>query len=341
MEITLVKPKTKSTSNGKQSDKPQPFYVDQAGLDRELRDQSRITRRIETARATYEAVTGDRISTIEQLQAMIAGPGDYFINKKAKEVEQRREKLAEVFGDGLDIRSFIKSSLPERFNEITNACRLCENVKWKFYRIADDGKLELTQAFHDRLNDQVYFYATTPNQIKRLDFARKMVRMLNFEMRELLQDQARENGTEHAVEYDLRMSRFIAGLPACCRIVYDPETDSRKIAVNEQFVVNGFNQWVPNVIKPKQRPEYTRRVRVCVYPGGSLAHKYSTFEHPRWPVDPTRVAKTVVLPTWFEIRAGKLYNTGVMAPRLPDAPLLTQLTETPKDIASKPYLNVV
>src|SRR5690606_15038476 len=134
-----------------------------------------------------------------------------------------KEKLAEVFGGGLDVKSFIKNSLPERFQEVVNACRLCESVEWTLYTIGDNGKLELTQAFHDRLNDQVYFYATTPNQIKRLDFARKMVRMLSFEMRELLVDQSRENATVEAVEYDLRMSRFIAGLPACCRIIYDPE----------------------------------------------------------------------------------------------------------------------
>lgn len=339
MEITLDKPKTKSSSNGK-AEHPEPFYVDRQKLETELRNQSRVTSKIQNARATYESITADVIQTIEQLRAMVTDPIAYFVRIKEQHAEKQKEKLAEVFGGGLDVKSFIKNSLPERFQEVVNACRLCESVEWTLYTIAENGKLELTQAFHDRLKDRCYYFAETENQRKRLAFARKMVRMLDFEMRQLLQDQAAENGTEHAIADDLKVSRFVAGLPACCRIIYDPSTDSKRIAINEGFVVDGFGRWTPNVIKPVDRTPRPRRVRLCMWPGGSGV-RYTHFEHPKWPVDPTRMQKTVVLPNWFEIRDGKCYDTGKRAPRLPDAPLLTQLSEMPNDITGKPYLNVV
>lgn len=323
MQATLTAPaKTKTNGHAK------PFYIDQGHLDSEMRDQSRTTRKIEAAKNTYEAITRDKIENLEQLREMVADPATYFVTRKAEEAQERQQKLTEVFGEGLDLKSFIKNSLPEKFIDIVSACRSIGAVRWEFYVITD-GKIELSKLFHDKLINRCYFFATSPGSKTRLEFAKKMVELLDVEMRQLLIDQAREAGTEHAIEDNLRLTSFIAGLPCCVRMVrsYDGKYTYGKLLVNEQWVVHGFGQWVPNVIAPKKREERKQLVRLCTFEG-KLMH----FTGNVWPYSRHMQSQTVLYPNWYEVRGGRAYDTGKRAPKLSEHKMLFQPDRTPANI---------
>jgi hypothetical protein len=333
----------------------QPFYTDQAKLAHETRDQSRTIDKIRKAKITYETVTKDTVETIEQLKEMVSDPTAYFVRLKTLHAQAQTEKIKGIFGEGLDVSSFIKNSLPETFIEVINACRLCESVKWSNYTF-NEGRIELSQEFHTRLIGTVYFFAVTSLQKARLSFAEKMKAMVESEMHQLLMDEARENNKTEDIRRPAAMKDFIGGLPYCLRLEWRNEPgkihiESRSVQINHHWVVDGFSQWVPDVLpKPKERkPNYNKyRLAQRAMMDGAMNVFYFA-QGMNVPLDPLRQTKTTLLPNYYHIINGHFVDTGEKAPRYPDHPLYVQpdkgpgnkVNTGPRNYSLEPLIEIV
>jgi hypothetical protein len=161
--------------------------------------------------------------------------------------------------------------------------------------------------------------------------------LVENEMRELLEREAKENGKTEDARRPVNLKEYIGGLPYCLRLQWVPDgkyiPESRRIMVNEQFVVNGFSNWIGDIRpKPKERkPNPTKyRLAIRMY-CGRLQPVYFEQGLPL-PTDPARQVKTQLLPNFYIFENGKLVNTKEKAPRYADHGLVDQLEHTPGSI---------
>lgn len=303
-----------------------PFFIDEQKLKLETKQTEATRGLLNRVLSLYRSLCPeDPIETIGQLQKLVANPREKYCDWRVKKNEEEENPLqlwAISGGFSIDKLKSEMIVLPPGFDQIEN---LCARIKFRpenYSLIA--GQVELSESLMSRLINKTHFYAVTPEQKERLEFAQSLCDLLNNRYAELLKKDASEVNPLR-VESSIISKAFIGGIPYCLRLRVDPEfRDPKRLSFekkilqpNEQWVVFGWKAYanqaeLPELTKSQARPQnnYTRYKMFyrTDFDGGRRPYIIAKegIKEAKNLSDPLRLEETVFLPGEYYFINGRL-----------------------------------
>lgn len=233
------------------------FYIDEARRKSEERQHEYVIQKMTNARNAYQQITGEEITSYEQFQEIVADPAGYYRKTKAEtNVKEKKPGTLQLLDEGFDL-DFIADKmmkLPEGFDEVIRACNAIKQEKplwWGNYAY-DGGVFTMSAKVYAKLLNNVYYYAATDLQKKRLALGNKFLELI-AEWEELLRTEAQEAGVNPAkIQRAIDAKRFMGPLPFCLR--YDrPQPllgwgdTKQEVEVNPNWVVHGHKKYATQI----------------------------------------------------------------------------------------------
>lgn len=261
---------TKSKKQADQiTDESGLFYVDERARKSQERPHQRILERMPQVKNTYEAVTGEKISTYEDFREMVESPEAFWRKNKAEHsVATKNAAVLQLVEAGFDL-SLLEPALklPEGFDAVVRDCQSLQRETFSWTNYAFDGTaFVFSEKLVNFFLNKIYYYAPEPLQKKRLELANKFLALLP-EWEELVRQECAEAGVPSAkVEKMLAAHKWIGPLPFCLKFEkpMSPyfglgDNEPNRVNVNEQWVVTGSKIYSDQIGLPQLKPAMATR----------------------------------------------------------------------------------
>lgn len=244
------------------------FWIDEKARKQQLREHKYALDKMIIARNTFQEVTGEKITTYADFQAMVADPAAYFRKNKAeKNITEKKPMTLALIGEGYDV-DFLEEqlALPDGFDEVEKDCGALLRERFDWSHFSFDGKaFTLSTRLINRMINRVFYFAPRQIQKKRLELANKFKALIP-EWIELLKLEAEEAGIHSSkVQKAINSHRFLGPLPFCLKLDRPINTHAgwfdgdaqTEVMVNPDFVVNGHVSYADQIGLPGLRPSPT------------------------------------------------------------------------------------
>lgn len=247
------------------SDDPELFYINERAKSGE-RVHFRVLEKMRAFKSTFDRICKDiplpDYATFREAARNPAG----FVKKwiTEKNVEQRKPVTVALLDEGYELDLLAeKVRLPDGFDEVWAAAKALtnEDPSWDHYTY-DGEEFRLTGKQAQRLLNRIYYHAAPGLPQKRLELARKFLKLID-EWGELLRQEAEAKGIHSSkIDKAIESKSFIGPLPYCLTKEISGSffsVDSVDLRVNEDWVTKGHAIYADRIGLSGLAPSHTPR----------------------------------------------------------------------------------